>query len=166
MSHKCCIRNVLEPNHHPAKGRYCNALVEDSLNKILYFYDCDGNYVSWSQEGSTPGPTPEPEPFTVTLPVTDPVVDSYMVWTATKRSKAIRFLAKREGGIGATVNVLKNGQKLLTTDLSLSIEEAWLEGAPLLTDVFAPGDTLAFDITAVEGDVGLISFSMELEENV
>ena len=166
MSHKCCIRNVLEPNHHPAKGRYCNALVEDSLNKILYFYDCDGNYVSWSKQGSDPGPTPEPEPFTITLPVTDPTVDSYIVWTATQRSRAIRFLAKREGGIGATVTVMKNGVELLQTDLSLSVEEAWLEGAPLTDTLFLPGDVLTFKITAVAGNVGLISFSMEFQEDV
>lgn len=166
MTKQCCIKNVLEPNHSPARGRYCNAMVEDSLNKLIYFYDYCGNYVSWSQGSTTPPEPPEPDTFNVTLPVSNPEPGEYFAWTATESSKVIRFLARREGGIGATVNVLKNGVQLLVTDLSLSIEEAWLEGAPLTSDSFAPGDTLSFEITDSTGDIDLITFSMEFEQDV
>jgi hypothetical protein len=39
------FRNVLEDNHVPKKGRYHNALVEDSANSKFYFYDACGVFV-------------------------------------------------------------------------------------------------------------------------
>jgi hypothetical protein len=98
--------------------------------------------------------------------VSNPEEQTYIAWTATQDSTAIRFLALRHGGIGATVNVLKNGQPLLVTDLSLSVADAWLEGAPLTDTLFQEGDVLSFSVTAVAGAVDSISFSMEFTSNV
>lgn len=39
------MRNVLEDNHVPAKGRYSNALVEDSMGGNYYLYDAWGVFV-------------------------------------------------------------------------------------------------------------------------
>lgn len=158
---KNCVEVKIEPNHFPKRGRYCNAMVEDTQNEKIYFYDCHGSYIWWWKgSGDTP---PAPEPITITLPVSDPAASDYFAWTATSQVSAIRFLARRDGGIGATVNVKKNGVFMLETDLSLSVEEAWLEGSPLQDIIFSPGDILTFSITAISGDVDLIQFSMEFE---
>lgn len=164
----CGIKIQFEPNHHPKKGRYCNAMVDDPQNGLLYFYDCNGDFVSWSKTGAQPDSPGEPpvEEFTISLPLTNPTEGVFLAWTADEQSTAIRFLALRQGGIGATVNVRKNGILLLDTDLSLATAGAWLEGAPLKETSFAPGDTLEFVVTAVEGDIQSITFSMEFEKNV
>jgi hypothetical protein len=42
------FRNVLEDQHVPKRGRYHNALVEDSANEKFYMYDACGSFVEFS----------------------------------------------------------------------------------------------------------------------
>lgn len=49
------FRNVLEDNHVPARGRYHNALVEDSANGKFYMYDACGAYVEIASGGGGGG---------------------------------------------------------------------------------------------------------------
>lgn len=46
------FRNVLEDNHFPRKGRYHNALVEDSANDKFYLYDACGVFVQLASGGT------------------------------------------------------------------------------------------------------------------
>lgn len=90
--------------------------------------------------------------FSVTIPVLSPTAGAMVAWRAPFAAQLLGLQAYRAGGSGASVNARKNGvDNHLTTDLSVSVADAWVAAGTLQLTNYAAGDTLEVLFTAVNG---------------
>lgn len=57
MNH-CGFRTVVDPNHEPADGRFCDVIIRDPITKNVWMYDSNGIYSKLGEKGD-PGPQGE-----------------------------------------------------------------------------------------------------------
>jgi len=73
----------------------------------------------------------------------------------------------RVGGTSATVNARKNGtNNHLSSDLSLSSVDTWMDGGTVQNATYAAGDKMEFMITAVAGSPTQIGIQVELTKTI
>ncbi len=92
----------------------------------------------------------------------DPEVANIIVWRAPFACTVTNVRGYRVAGSGAAINARKNGaSNHLSSDLSLSTSDTWLDGGSVANSAYAAGDKLEVMITAAVGTPSQIAVQVD-----
>jgi hypothetical protein len=84
------------------------------------------------------------------------------VWYATKTCIVTNVRGYRVGGTGATINARRNGSSNhLSSSLSLSSADTWMDGGAVQNTAYAAGDKLEIMLVSVAGNVTQIGIQVD-----
>lgn len=84
------------------------------------------------------------------------------VWRANVAGTVTKVYGYRVGGSGATVNAKVNTNDLLSSNLSLTSADTWMDGGAVQNTAVAVGDTLFLVVATVAGSPNEVSVQVEL----
>ena len=102
-------------------------------------------------------------PFSVSVTIPDPTAARiYMVWRAPFACTVTNVRGHRKGGTGATVNARKNqASDHLSSDLSLSSADQWMDGGSVQNTSYSAGDDLEMELASITGSVTEICIQVD-----
>lgn len=121
----------------------------------LYIKESGSGNTGWIPYGSMP---------TVGGVFLDPTgARDVMVWRAPYACTVTNVRGHRKGGTGATVNARRNqgGTNHLSSALSLSSADTWMDGGAVSDATYAAGDDLEVRLVSVTGAVTEISIQVD-----
>ena len=86
-----------------------------------------------------------------------------IVWRASFACLVLAVRGYRSGGTGATINARRNGSgDHLSSDLSLTSANTWMDGGPVQNGTYMIGDKLEIRIRSVGGTPSQVGVQVDL----
>jgi hypothetical protein len=120
-------------------------------------------YIKESGSGNT-GWIPYSSTFSIGGPILDPTgARDIMVWRAPFACTVTNVRAHRKGGTGASVNARRNqsGTNHLSSSLSVSSADTWMDGGSVQDAAYAAGDDLELRLISITGAVTEITIQVD-----
>jgi hypothetical protein len=94
--------------------------------------------------------------------ILNPVAVIVNVWRAPYACVVTAVKGIRRGGTGATINARKNGASdHLSSDLSLSSADTWMDGGSVQNTSYSAGDRLEIEVASVAGAPTEVSIQVD-----
>lgn len=85
-------------------------------------------------------------------------------WRASQDAVVKNVRGYRVGGSGATINARKNGSaEHLSSPLSLTSADTWMDGGAVTNDIYAPGEKMEIMVVSAAGGPTQIGIQVDLE---
>jgi pectate lyase-like protein len=95
--------------------------------------------------------------------VLNPVASDLIVWRAPYACTVTNVRGYRVGGTGATINARRNGTSAhLSSDLSLTSADTWVDGGAVQNTAYAAGDKMEIRVMSVAGAPTQVAIQVDL----